>query len=154
MYARALEYALTRPRSQREMKDYLYRKTRDTRRKDGAVKPGISEETAARVLDKLLEKKHVDDEAFASYWVENRKLRKGVSARRLAQEMASKGVDRQIIDEVLATTDREDIEELRKVISKKRTRYDDEKKLIAYLAGQGFSYDTIREALDAPDDEA
>jgi len=153
VYARALEYAMVRPRSHREMRDYLYRKTRDTRRKDGAVKPGISEETASRVFDKLLEKKYVSDEVFASYWAENRKQRKGVSARRLAQEMASKGVDRQVIEATLGKTERSDAEELKKVINKKRARYGDEKKLITYLAGQGFSYDTIREALDNPSED-
>ena len=31
LYTRALEYCLVRPRSRREVKDYLYRKTRPTR---------------------------------------------------------------------------------------------------------------------------
>ena len=33
-YARALEYCLMRPHSSQEVKDYLYRKTRNTRKKN------------------------------------------------------------------------------------------------------------------------
>jgi regulatory protein len=35
-----------------------------------------------------------------------------------------------------------------KIIAKKRSRYPDDKKLMQYLARQGFSYDDIKKALD------
>jgi SOS response regulatory protein OraA/RecX len=38
------------------------------------------------------------------------------------------------------------------VLAKKRSKYDDEQKLIAYLMRQGFSYDTIRDALNGDTD--
>jgi regulatory protein len=41
--------------------------------------------------------------------------------------------------------------ELQKIIAKKRSRYDDEQKFMAYLARQGFSYDDIKEALREED---
>src|SRR5258708_5647739 len=48
LYARTLEYCLIRPHSAREVKDYLYRKTRDTKvrsRRTGELKnrPGVSQ---------------------------------------------------------------------------------------------------------------
>ena len=149
LYTRSLEYAFTRPRSQREMRDYLYRKTRDSRTKEGYVKKGVSVELTVRVFDRLSEKGYVDDEKFARFWVENRNMRKGSSMRRLKSELSAKGVRADIIETVIGATDRTDIEEIQKIIVKKAKRYDDEQKLIAYLARQGFRYDDIKEALAA-----
>ena len=152
LYTRALEYALTRPRSQRELRDYLYRKTRDTRTKMGDIKKGVSVELTERVFNRLLEKGYIDDLKFARFWVENRNVRKGSSLRKLRVEIQAKGVDKTIIDEVFSDTDRLDLDELKKIIAKKAYRYDDEQKLIAYLMRQGFRYDDVKTALQDPED--
>jgi regulatory protein len=149
LYTRTLEYCLVRPRSQREVRDYLYRKTRDSRMKNGAMKKGVSVALTERVFDRLVQKGYINDEKFAQFWVENRNVRKGSSRRKLASELAAKGVERSVAERFLADSDREDSDELQKIIAKKRSRYDDEQKLIAYLARQGFSYDDIRSALDS-----
>ncbi|PID33490.1 hypothetical protein CR969_00415, partial [Candidatus Saccharibacteria bacterium] len=47
---------------------------------------------------------------------------------------------------------RSDQTEIAKIIAKKRARYPDEQKLIAYLARQGFNYDDIRSAISQLDD--
>lgn len=153
VYTRALEYALTRPRSQKEMRDYLYRKTRDTRTRLGDIKKGVSVETTQRVFDRLSARGYIDDEKFASFWVENRNVRKGSSSRRLEAELMAKGVDRSIIGVVLAQTERTDIDELIKVIARKAARYSDQAKLIGYLQRQGFKYSDIKEALDKSSDQ-
>jgi len=153
LYMRALEYCLMRPHSQRELKDYLYRKTRDTRTKDGAIKKGVSVALTERVFNRVLEKGYIDDEKFAAYWIENRNLRKGSSKRKLSAELGAKGVDRTIIEKYLSETERDDTSELQKIIDKKRPRYDDEQKFMSYLARQGFSYDDIKTALQRNDEE-
>lgn len=147
LYTRSLEYALTRPRSQREMRDYLYRKTRDTRTKMGTIKKGASPELTERVFGRLDEKGYIDDEKFAQFWVENRNVRKGSSLRKLQSELQAKGVDRSIIERTLEGSERSDENELKKIIAKKASRYDDEQKLLAYLMRQGFRYDDVKEAL-------
>lgn len=147
LYMRALEYCLMRPHSSRELKDYLYRKTRDTPTKTGGVKKGVSVALTERVFNRLQEKRYIDDEKFAAYWIENRNLRKGSSKRKLSAELGAKGVDRAIIEKLLSETERDDKTELQKIIDKKRGRYDDEQKFMSYLARQGFSYDDIKEAL-------
>lgn len=154
LYTRSLEYSLVRPRSVREMRDYLYRKTRDTRTKEGAVKKGVSKELTERVFNRLVEKGYIDDMRFARFWVENRNLRKGSSLRRLTAELRGKGVSNDIIHQVTDESERTDTEELRKVIAKKASRYSDQNKLIAYLQRQGFRYDDIRQALNEDPDEA
>ncbi len=157
LYGRALEYSLMRPHSKREVKDYLWRKTRETKyksRRTGEIKsrPGVSQTVADRVLARLEEKGYIDDEKFARWWVESRNLTKGSSLRKLTSELQAKGVARNIIESVLEATDRSDSNELHKIITKKRHRYDDEQKLIAYLARQGFSYDDIKSALSSDDE--
>jgi regulatory protein len=153
LYMRALEYCLARPHSQREVRDYLYRKTRDTRTKTGEVRKGVSQELTERVFSRLQEKQYIDDEKFASYWIENRNLRKGSSKRKLSAELSAKGVERLIIERMLEETLREDVSELQKIIEKKRSRYDDQQKFMSYLARQGFSYDDIKTALANSDAE-
>ncbi len=153
LYARALEYCLMRPHSSREVKDYLWRKTRATKYKtrDGEIKDreGVSQSNADRVHDRLVSKGYIDDVKFTRFWVENRNQTKGTSLRKLTAELRAKGVDQSIIAEALSESDRADGDELQKIIAKKRTRYPDEQKLIAYLARQGFSYDDIKSALAA-----
>jgi regulatory protein len=153
LYMRALEYCLMRLHSQRELRDYLYRKTRDTRTKLGNIRKGVSVALTERVVNRLEEKGYIDDTKFAAYWIENRNLRKGSSIRKLSSELSAKGVDRTIIELLLSETDRDDMTELQKIIDKKRPRYDNEQKFMAYLSRQGFSYDDIKIALAHTDND-
>ncbi len=152
LYARALEYTMLRPHSSKEIRDYLWRKTRTTRyksRKTGELKerPGVSQEIADRVFTRLLEKGYIDDEKFTRYWLENRNLTKGASRRKLISELRAKGVDQSTIEDQLATSLRDDADELQKIIAKKRSRYPDNQKFTQYLVRQGFSYDDVKSAL-------
>lgn len=56
-------------------------------------------------------------------------------------ELMKKGVAMNIIEEVLDV--RDDEVEIKKMIERKRARYDDDK-LIQYLCRQGFSYEMVR----------
>ena len=151
VYARALEYCMMRPHSAKEVRDYLYRKTRERRTKTGEMRPGVSSEVTTRVFDCLLEKGYVNDESFARYWVENRSQTKGVSRRKLQLELRAKGVDSSVIDRQLADSLRSDDDEIQKVIAKKQRLYPDRQKFIQYLMRQGFSYDSITRALSRDD---
>lgn len=156
LYARALEYCLMRPHSAKEVRDYLWRKTRTTRyrsKKTGEIKerPGVSQTLTDRVYDRLVYKSYVNDEAFTRFWVENRNQTKGMSRRKLKAELRSKGVSNEVIERHLRESGRDDASELRKIIAKKRNRYPDETKFIQYLARQGFSYDDIKSAFGDED---
>ena len=152
LYGRALEYCLMRPHSAREVRDYLWRKTRATRyrsKKTGELKerPGVSQALVDRVYKRLVEKAYIDDEKFTRYWVENRNQTKGMSRRKLEAELRAKGVANDIIERNLRDSSRNDTDELQKIIAKKRRRYPDEQKFMQYLARQGFSFDDIKAAL-------
>ncbi len=152
LYARALEYTMMRPHSAKEVRDYLWRKTRTTRVRvpdsnEYRERPGVSQEIADRVYDRLEQKGYLNDENFARYWVENRNTRKGISKRKLIAELRTKGVDSVVIEQALQNSPREEKDDLRNILEKKRYKYDDEQKLIAYLMRQGFPYDAVRDAL-------
>lgn len=156
LYARALEYTLIRPHSTKEVRDYLWRKTRSTRYKSrsGEIKErsGVRQELADRVFDRLLQKGYIDDEKFTRFWVENRNQTKGTSIRKLTSELCAKGVSSATIHSILESSSRDDNTELQKVIAKKRKRYPEDDRLIQYLARQGFRYDDIKSALTNQDE--
>lgn len=135
LYQRTLEWVLVRPRSVRETNDYLYKKIFEKK---------LDKNYIDRIIEKLKDKKYLDDYKFCEYYVENRFSKKGISLKRLKMELLKKGVLKDVIDEVLADSDRNDEEELKKMIAKKRAKYDDEK-LTQYLCRQGFQYDLVRE---------
>lgn len=152
LYGRALEYCLMRLHSAKEVKDYLYRKTRPVRSKLGELKPGVSFEITTRVFNRLVEKGYINDEKFAKFWAENRCVIKGVSSKKIRSELFSKGISSSIIEQALDDSNREDRTELQKVIIKKRPHYTDDKKFMSYLARLGFNYDDIKQALSIGDD--
>jgi regulatory protein len=147
LYGRTLEYCLMRPHSAKEVRDYLYKKTRDTRTKTGGIKKGVPAEITERVFARLTEKGYIDDEKFARYWVENRSVTKGASRRKLIAELRAKGVESSLVERLWEDSERSDGDELQKIIAKKRNRYPDDQKFMQYLARQGFSYDDIKQAL-------
>ncbi len=153
LYTRALEYSMMRPHSAREMRDYLWRRTRTTKYKSrtGEIKEraGVSEDMTTRVFNRLIEKGYVDDVMFARWWVENRNLRKGVSRRKVQAELQAKGVPSGVINAILEESERTDSNEIMKIITKKRAKYPDDQKLMQYLVRQGFSYDDIKSALSS-----
>lgn len=152
LYARTLEYCLMRPHSAKEVRDYLYRKTRTTRTRRRATgeiveRPGVPVVVTSRVFDRLVEKGYIDDEKFARYWVENRSQTKGASQRKLQLELRAKGVDGGLVERLLRETERSDDDEIQKVIAKKQRLYPDRQKFVQYLMRQGFRYDDIVTAL-------
>ena len=169
LYQRTLEWALIRPRSKKEVTDYLYRKLKTTALNSslrahhyGAQSPQAlsvgceksSEditELSCRIIETLTCRGYIDDRKFAEWYVENRFAKKGASRKRLRMELMKKGVAREIIDEV--PNGRVDEDEIQKIIQRKRAKYDDEK-LIAYLCRQGFSYDLVQQAVSESRDEA
>lgn len=156
LYQRALEYCLVRPRSSREVREYLYKKTLATpvrKQKTGEVylREGVSAAVTNRVYSALYERGYIDDIKFADFWVRHRSMRKGVSERKLRAELIAKGIKTEVIDASLRSSERNDDEELMKIIKKRRARYTDDVKFMQYLARQGFRYDAIKQALERND---
>ncbi len=161
-YERALNYVMIRPRSEREIKDYLTRtflypkprmyktKTGETRIKKQEVNKESTTCMIERVLGRLQEKGYINDESFAKAWINSRQLTKKSSKRKLEQELMSKGVSSEIIAHSLQGQNELEKENLKELVSKKRrlTKYQDRTKLTQYLLRQGFNYDDIKTELE------
>jgi SOS response regulatory protein OraA/RecX len=76
-------------------------------------------------------------------------LLKSVSRRHLLQELRAKHIADDIAQQVLAEDETDELQTLRELVNRKRqqTRYQDELKLMQYLARQGFQYDDIKSVL-------
>lgn len=140
LYQRALEWVLMRPHSEKECRDYLRRKIFERK---------LDKNYIDKIIEKLNDKRYLDDCRFAEWYVENRFSKKGVSVKRLKIELLKKGVSKDIVEQVLKDSSRNDREELEKMIAKKRSRYPDDEKLTAYLVRQGFPYDLVRELVQS-----
>lgn len=161
-YERALNYVMIRPRSVKEIKDYLtrtflYPKPKMFFNKQGeriVKKQEVDKSAVQRIIEKVLErleeKGYSDDEKFAQAWVRSRQLTKKSSKRKLQQELQVKGVHSDIIATVLDDDSIDEAENLKKLIEKKQkqSRYQEKTKLTQYLVHQGFSYSDVKEALE------
>ncbi|HYL45127.1 MAG TPA: RecX family transcriptional regulator [Ktedonobacteraceae bacterium] len=92
---RAYNFLSYRPRSREEVRRYLRRKE---------TPPGIID----AALERLVRLDLVNDEAFTSFWVENREKFSPRGARSLKNELRMKGVERDVVDEMV--TDENDEE--------------------------------------------
>ena len=138
-YSRALYYLNFRPRSRMEIKRYLTKKEFPL--------PAIRS-----ALSRLENHGYINDHEFARLWIENR-LRfrpKGIYA--LTGELREKGIDEQIIKDVLI-----DFDELKSAWAavaprrnrlKKLEKSEFIKKLYSFLSRRGFGYGVCKEICD------
>ncbi len=143
VYSLAVRFLGIRPRSRREMSDYL-------RRKD------CSPADIEAVVERLESAHLLGDRQFAESWVAGRQMLRPRSRRMLEQELLAKGVSRDDIAAVLSGLDAEgEIDLLVQVAQKKRRlpQYRDPRKLTEYLMRQGYSYELIKKALARLGDE-
>lgn len=160
-YERSLNYVMIRPRSEKEIRDYLTRtflypkpksytdKTGQRHFKKQTVDTPQVSEMIERVMGRLQEKGYINDESFALSWVASRQMHKKPSRRKLEQELRVKGVSTEIIAIVLQKSDINEKDNLAELVAKKRrlSRYQDDTKLTHYLLRQGFGYDDIKDVL-------
>jgi len=138
-YNFALRYLALRPRSIKEVKDYL------TTRKDFSI------QDADITITRLIEQNYLNDQDFAAMWVRNRLLLKPKSTSVLRLELIKKGIDKDIINEVLSQLDETaQIASLSDLITKKvrQTKYQNKQKLTEYLSRQGYSYSLVKKTLE------
>jgi regulatory protein len=66
---------------------------------------GVPEDAAGRVLERFAEVGLIDDEAFASAWVDSRHAGRGLGRRALSRELRQRGVDGRVAAEAVAALD-------------------------------------------------
>ena len=132
-YIRAVDLISRRLRSEREIRDYAFRKQ-------------WTKSNTERVIERLKARGYLDDRRFAELFFSSRHQSGRYSLKRIRLDLVKKGIDSDIIDDLCRANG--DSAALLKLINKRINKYDDENKLIAYLARNGFRYDDIKAALD------
>lgn len=131
-----LRFAMVRPRSGKEVRDYFTRKR---------VPPFLHLE----LLKKLKHLELLDDEKFAKWWIDQRVQFKNKSKRVIQMELRQKGIDKNIIDDAFGETVIDEGKMARELLEKKAYKWKKleprlaRQKMSQYLAGKGFSWDVI-----------
>jgi len=142
-YNLALHYLSYRTRSEKEVRDKL---------KTKQVDPQIIE----KIIAKLKEKRFINDEEFARQWIENRTRFKPRGERLIKMELKQKGISEDIINSLISNSNSmtTDLDSAKKLVEKRIGRVKNlpkqkiYEKLGRYLATKGFSWDTIKKAID------
>lgn len=135
--ARSLEWLMNRPHSEREFRDYLYKKK-------------VEPEQINAFVGEFIEKGYLDNTKFA-VWFTELQARRGKSDRAIRAELFKKGIGREVADEILEEGAGDETARLKAMIEKKRklSRYkNDSEKLAKYLTSQGFSWRDVKKAID------
>jgi regulatory protein len=120
---------------------------------------GYPEGLVEQVVTQLIELNYLDDETFARAWVESRDRARPRGQLALRRELAQKGVDRQLVDQVLAerqesaTGAQSELLAARRLLERRRRTLDSEtdpykrrQKGYALLARNGFDPDVCHQA--------
>lgn len=147
-YNLTLRYLSYRPRSEKEIIDYLTEKIRK-----GA---SLNQQAIDQIVSKLKEYKFIDDQEFVKFWVEQRTKFKHKPLRIIKYELQQKGINKELIDDSLSKFEsikNVDIDSARKLAQKKldfHRNLEPEKareKVLNYLLRKGFSYEVAKDAL-------
>ena len=116
----------------------------------------LSDEAQARIMERLVKDRYVDDERFARDKVRYNNW----GRRKVEQALWQKHFDEDIRQMVLNdVSDEEYLSVLRPLLKQKRrsTKADSEwemnQKLLRFALGRGFTFDIIRQCLDVEDEE-
>ncbi len=138
----AFRFLTYRPRSRSELQEKLRKKA-------------FSEDIITIVIDICARLGYIDDTQFTLQWTLSRIRLRGFGRRRIEVELRNKGIDREIIREVLTQVFSEGKElETAKLVAEKKIsamksvdRVTLRKRLAGFLERKGFSFEIIRTVL-------
>ncbi len=140
IYDKILRFASLRPRSEKEFDSWLR-------------KHKVHSSLHTKLFDKLKRLDFLDDAKFAVWWVGQRLQFKLKSKRELIYELKSKGIDKNIIDDTLAEVNIDEVKVAKKLIDKKKYRWEKlegfeaRKKMSTFLAGKGYGWDIVKQVI-------
>ncbi|WP_027417887.1 RecX family transcriptional regulator [Aneurinibacillus terranovensis] len=143
----ALRYIGHRPRTVEEVKQHLLQK-------------GFPAEAITEVIHGCIEHNYLDDERFASQWVEERLRLKPRGRHMLRHELRSKGIDAAVIEHAISGVHADT--EYGAALSAARKKYsrvsfsayaDLRNKIGPFLQRKGFSLDVINRVIEKLNDE-
>lgn len=137
---RTLHFLSFRPRSEKEVIDYLKKKKVDSI-------------TALKILNKLKEHKFLNDEEFTKWFIEQRTKNRPRAARVISFELKQKGISDELIENSRSAI-KSDAEMATELVEKRFSRYKNlpkaeiYQKLGRYLSARGFNWEIIKKSID------
>ncbi len=136
-------YALVqkRPRTEREIRDYLLRK------KENSL-------VIEAVIEALKSKKLIDDNHFIKWWVEQRSYFKPRGIRALKAELRQRGINKELLDSYFEDENINELELAKNELKRVRRRFDalspqdKYRKSVQYLLRRGFPFALARKAFE------
>ena len=118
----------------------------------------LDDEVQARVMQRLVSERYVDDERYARAFVKDKVRYNKWGRRKVEQALWQKHIDEDIRQQVLDEIDDEEyISVLRPLLKQKRRStkaandYQLNQKLMRFALGRGFTFDIIRQCINLDD---
>ncbi len=134
--SKVTNYINTALKTEKQIRDYIYKK-------------GYSKEVCSYVIAKLKEYNYIDDQNYARAYIELNSKKMG--ALKLKANLLSKGIDKEIIENLLNDLETDDeilYNMATKYMKNKENTLENQVKLTRFLAGRGFSFDEINKVVD------
>ncbi len=119
----------------------------------------LSEDAQARIINRLVDERYIDDERFARAFVKDKVRYNKWGRRKVEQALWQKHIDEAIRQLVLDEVDEDEyIRVLRPMLQQKRrsvkaaTDYELNGKLIKFALSRGFTMDIIKQCMDVDDE--
>jgi regulatory protein len=119
----------------------------------------VPEEAQARVMQRLVKERYVDDERYAQAFVKDKIRYNKWGRRKVDQALWQKHIDEDIRKRVLDEVDDDEyLKVLRPLLKQKRkstkanSDYEVNQKLMRFALGRGFTFDIIRQCIDVEEE--
>lgn len=119
----------------------------------------LSAEAQARVMERLVKERYVDDERYARAFVKDKVRYNKWGRRKVEQALWQKHIDEDIRQRALDEVDDEEyLTVLRPLLQQKRkstkaqSDYELNQKLVRFALSRGFTFDVIRQCIDVEDE--
>ena len=119
----------------------------------------VPEEAQARVMQRLVKERYVDDERYAQAFVKDKIRYNKWGRRKVDQALWQKHIDENIRKRVLDEVDDDEyLKVLRPLLKQKRkstkanSDYELNQKLMRFALGRGFTFDIVRQCIDVEEE--
>ena len=120
----------------------------------------LADEAQARVMERLIKERYVDDERYARAFVMDKIRYNKWGRRKVEQALWMKRIDKGIQERVLSEVDDEEYVSVLRPLLKQKQRstkaasdYELRQKLIRFALSRGFGFDIIRQCIDVEDED-
>ncbi len=152
LYEKAIKFLSYRPRSEKETRDNLLQKLKLTDK--GEEEKKNFQKSIDQVLQKLRKLELLNDREFTVWWVEQRTKFKKTSPRIIKSELFKKGIDKEIIEEILNKAEIDPFQLALSAAQKKLSSYQKlekrefQEKMGRFLASRGFDWEIVKRVVD------